>query len=46
MDVVFGLAQRVMVLSYGEVIAIGSCSEVKADPAVRELYLGEQGYDA
>jgi len=42
MDVVFGLADRVMVLNYGEIIAIGSCGEVRDNPNVREVYLGEE----
>jgi branched-chain amino acid transport system ATP-binding protein len=41
MDVVFGLADRVMVLNYGEIIAIGSGPEVRENPAVRAVYLGE-----
>ena len=42
MDVVFGLADRVMVLSYGEIIALGTVDEVKANTAVREVYLGKE----
>jgi len=42
MDVVFGLADRVMVLNYGETIALGSVAEVKANEAVREVYLGKE----
>jgi branched-chain amino acid transport system ATP-binding protein len=42
MDVVFGLADRVMVLNYGETIALGSVDEVKANPAVRDVYLGKE----
>jgi branched-chain amino acid transport system ATP-binding protein len=41
MDVVFGLADRIMVMNYGEIIAIGSVQAVRSDPAVRALYLGE-----
>jgi len=41
MDVVFGLADRVMVLNYGEAVTIDSPEAVRADPAVRKLYLGE-----
>ncbi len=46
MDVVFGLANRVLVLNYGEIIAIGSCDQVRDNPAVREVYLGEELHDA
>ena len=41
-DVVFGIADRVMVLKYGEVVAIGKPDEIRANKAVRELYLGEE----
>lgn len=43
MDVVFGLADRLMVLNYGEVISHGSPEQVRADPVVREVYLGQEG---
>jgi branched-chain amino acid transport system ATP-binding protein len=42
MDVVFGHAERVIVLSEGELIAQGSPAEVRADPRVRRVYLGEE----
>lgn len=41
MDVVFGLATRLTVLSYGEIIATGEPEEVRQDPTVREVYLGQ-----
>ncbi|MEY2622744.1 MAG: transporter permease [Pseudomonadota bacterium] len=41
MDVVFGLADRVAVLVYGQVIAFDTPERVRADQAVREAYLGE-----
>ena len=40
MDVVFGFADRVMVLAEGRVIAEGPPPAVRADPKVREVYLG------
>ena len=40
MDVVFGHADRVMVLYAGEVIAVGSPAEIQADRRVQEVYLG------
>jgi branched-chain amino acid transport system ATP-binding protein len=40
MDVVFTHADRVIVLSGGELIAEGSPQAVRADPRVREVYLG------
>ncbi len=40
MGVVFGLADRISVLVYGEIIATGHPEEVRADPKVQEAYLG------
>jgi branched-chain amino acid transport system ATP-binding protein len=40
MGVVFGLADRIAVLVYGEVIAFGTPEAVRADPRVQEAYLG------
>lgn len=40
MDVVFGHADRVIVLARGQLIADGSVESVRADPRVREAYLG------
>ena len=40
MGVVFGLADRISVLVYGEVIASGTQQEIQANPAVQEAYLG------
>ena len=42
MEAVFALADRVSVLVYGRVIATGAPAAVRADPAVREAYLGEE----
>ena len=42
MEAVFALADRVSVLVYGRVIATGMPDAVRADPAVREAYLGEE----
>jgi ABC-type branched-subunit amino acid transport system ATPase component len=40
MDIALEIAERVTVLHYGRVVADGSRDEVKADPLVREIYLG------
>jgi branched-chain amino acid transport system ATP-binding protein len=40
MDVVFGHAQRIIVLSRGRVIADGPPADIRADAAVQAVYLG------
>jgi branched-chain amino acid transport system ATP-binding protein len=40
MKVVFSIADRITVLSFGEVLASGSVAEVQANERVREVYLG------
>lgn len=41
MDVVFGYAQRVLVMAQGSVICEGPPAKVQVDPTVRAVYLGE-----
>ena len=41
MGVVFGLADQISVLVYGEIIATGTPEAVRANPKVQEAYLGE-----
>jgi branched-chain amino acid transport system ATP-binding protein len=40
MDVVFGVADRILVLNRGELIAEGDGPAIRADARVREVYLG------
>jgi branched-chain amino acid transport system ATP-binding protein len=40
MSVVFGLADRISVLVYGQILASGTPAEIRANPAVQEAYLG------
>ena len=42
MSVVFGLADRISVLVYGEIIASGTPAEIRGNAKVREAYLGEE----
>lgn len=46
MSVVFGIADRISVLHHGEIIASGSPEEVRNDPNVRSIYLGDSLADA
>ena len=42
MSVVFGLADRISVLVYGEIIASGTPADIRGNPQVKESYLGEE----
>ena len=46
MGVVFGLADRIAVVVYGEVIAFDTPAAVRANPKVQEAYLGSSVADA
>ncbi len=40
MDLVFGVADRVMLLHYGEIVCEGSCDEIRSNQMVRDIYMG------
>jgi branched-chain amino acid transport system ATP-binding protein len=40
MDLVFNLAERILVLYYGKLIAEGRPEEIRANSRVKEIYLG------
>jgi len=44
MDLVFRFAQRITVLVEGAVLVEGNVNEVRSDPRVRAVYLGERGH--
>ncbi len=41
MEVVFAIAEKIAVLHQGRLLAEGTPSEMRADPEVRRVYLGE-----
>ena len=41
MDIIFDLADRLMVLNYGEVVTVGTPEAVRQDETVRQVYLGK-----
>jgi branched-chain amino acid transport system ATP-binding protein len=42
MEVVFSISQRIMVLHQGRLIAEGTPEEVRRNPEVQKVYLGER----
>ncbi|MFH6784451.1 MULTISPECIES: ABC transporter ATP-binding protein [Methylobacterium] len=46
MEAVFAHADRVLVLVRGEIVAAGTPEEIRADPRVKQVYLGEAGTEA
>ena len=46
MDVIFDLADRLMVLNYGAVVSLGDPATVREDEMVKQVYLGKGAGDA
>ena len=42
MDLVFGVAERIIVLHYGQIITEGTCKQISIDPRVKEIYMGDE----
>jgi branched-chain amino acid transport system ATP-binding protein len=42
MDLVFGVAERVILLHYGEIACEGTCDEIRSNEMVREIYMGSR----
>jgi branched-chain amino acid transport system ATP-binding protein len=46
MDLVFGVAERVMLLHYGQIVCEGTCDEIRSNQLVRDIYMGtRKAYD-
>ncbi|MCL5734788.1 MAG: ABC transporter ATP-binding protein [Actinobacteria bacterium] len=42
MDLVFGVAERVIVLHYGRIACEGTCEEIRTDQLVKDIYMGSR----
>ena len=40
MDLVFGVAERIILLHFGEISCEGTCDEIRANETVKEIYMG------
>lgn len=40
MDLVFGVAERILLLHYGQIQAEGTCDEIRGNQLVRDIYMG------
>jgi branched-chain amino acid transport system ATP-binding protein len=43
MDVAFAIAQRITVMHLGRILAEGTVEEIRRNPEVQAIYLGEEG---
>lgn len=44
MDLVFGVAERILVLHYGQIIAEGTSEQIRVDSRVKEIYMGSEEF--
>jgi branched-chain amino acid transport system ATP-binding protein len=42
MDLVFGVAERIILLHFGEISCEGTCDEIRANETVKEIYMGSR----
>ena len=42
MDLVFGVAERVILLHYGEIACEGTCDEIRSNQMVKDIYMGSR----
>jgi branched-chain amino acid transport system ATP-binding protein len=42
MDLVFGVAERVILLHYGRIACEGTCEEIRSNQMVRDIYMGNR----
>ena len=40
MDLVFGVAERIILLHFGEISCEGTCDEIRANQTVKDIYMG------
>ena len=45
MDLVFGVAERIIVMHYGQIIADGTMDQIRGDSRVREIYMGTAEFE-
>jgi len=42
MDLVFGVAERIILLHFGEISCEGTCDEIRANQTVKDIYMGSR----